>query len=271
VSQFGTVDPKWDNARARHLVPMRAGVGSVCSGTHLATGLHARGQANCSYHPPLPPIMWLRRRASLLSLLVALGVMAACTDAPTAASLEPTTRRASRTSSLSLEALLVAEKERIAQRQQAEQAVYDSLKPLWQAVLDDTTGRYDDSLMCDPKQYVGEAKIVGPAGDDVNFGEHTLRIPAGALSAPTVITAEAPTSLRVLAVFSPHGTRFNPAYRPTLELSYKHCRGPLNREARIAYISATGQILEWPPSQDFPELGLVRGLLDHFSNYIIAY
>jgi hypothetical protein len=172
---------------------------------------------------------------------------------------------------LDLEAVLEAEKARIAARQEAEQAIYDSLKGRWQAVLDDTTGRYADSLMCDPKQYTATAKIVGPEGDDVNFGEHTLRIPAGALSAPTVITAEAPTSLRVLAVFSPHGTQFNPAHRPTLELSYKHCRGPIGRAARIAYIDSTGTILEWPPSEDDPEQGVVRGRIAHFSNYIVAY
>jgi hypothetical protein len=169
------------------------------------------------------------------------------------------------------DSVLRSELARIAVRAQTEAVRYDSLKVLWQRVLDDTTGRYADSLMCDPKQYVATAKIVGPEGADINFGEHTLRIPSGALSARTVITAEAPTSLRSLAVFSPHGTQFNPAAKPTLELSYKHCRGAVNRVARIAYLGANGQILEWPPSQDFPELGLVRGLIAHFSNYIVAY
>jgi hypothetical protein len=169
------------------------------------------------------------------------------------------------------EARLAEELARIAMRQEQEQTVYDSLKVVWQQVLDDTTGRYADSLMCDPKQYVATAKIIGPDGGDINFGEHTLRIPAGALSAATVITAEAPTSLRVTSVFSPHGTQFNAGHSPTLELSYKHCRGPLHRAARIAYVGANGTILEWPPSEDHPELGLVRALIAHFSNYIVAY
>jgi hypothetical protein len=171
-----------------------------------------------------------------------------------------------------LDSILLRELARIADRQEAEKSIYDALKVEWQRVLDDTTGRYRDSLMCDPKQYVATAKIVGPEGADINFGEHSLRIPSGALTAPTVITAEAPTSLRVTASFSPHGTQFVESRHPTLELSYKHCKGPLNRAARIAYVSrTTGAILEWPPSQDFPDLGLVRGLIGHFSNYMVAY
>lgn len=222
----------------------------------------------------------LRSRAAalLLTALLAAGCSAEhplasppASDEQSNGNRSPSSAGPQAASALDLEALLVAEKARIAERQETEKAIYDSLKDRWQEVLDDTTGRYADSLVCDPKQYVATTKIVGPQGDDINFGEHTLRIPAGALTVPTVITAEAPTSLRVLAVFSPHGTQFRAGRSPTLELSYKHCRGPLDRAARIAYISSTGTILEWPPSQDFPELGLVRGLIAHFSNYIVAY
>jgi hypothetical protein len=220
------------------------------------------------------------RLTSRLLLLpgLALALLAACQPAdpvtgPAVTSRRPVPRVApvAALTEAQLDSILEAEEARIDARKEAEQAVYDSLAPLWQAVLDDTTGRWADSLVCDPKQYVATAKIVGPEGDDINFGEHTLRIPRGALSMRTVITAEAPTSLRVLARFSPHGTRFNAGFEPTLELSYKHCRGPLNRDARIAYVDAEGRILEWPPSEDFPDLGLVRGRIAHFSNYIVAY
>lgn len=190
---------------------------------------------------------------------------------PTTPTTPPPGGTGSGTTTPDLDARLKSEEARIAARQIADQAAYDSLKVIWQQVLDDTTGRYADSLVCDPKQYVASAKIIGPEGGDINFGEHSFRIPAGALSAPTVITAEAPASIRVLAIFSPSGTRFNAGFRPTLELSYKHCRGPLTRAAKIAYVSNNGQILAWPPSQDFPDLGLVRGLIEHFSNYIVAY
>jgi hypothetical protein len=221
--------------------------------------------------------MLRRLRPASLIALVAISALSACrgTDTVVPSVAEPTAdatfaRRPRTLSQEALDSILAAEIARMDAKQDAEQAIYDSLKVVWQQVLDDTSGRYADSLMCDPKQYVGTAKIVGPEGDDINFGEHTLHIPAGALSARTVITAEAPTSIRVTALFSPHGTQFHPNHRPTLELSYKHCQGP-NRPARIAYVNRYGQIIEWPPSQDFPDLGLVRGLIGHFSNYIVAY
>jgi len=163
------------------------------------------------------------------------------------------------------------EKARVDRQKKHEEAVYDSLKVTWQEVLDDETGTWDNVLVCDPLQYVATVKVVGPEGADVDFGPHKLKIPAGALPRPTVITAEAPTSLQVLAKFSPHGTVFAAGRHPTLELSYKHCRNPPGHTARIGYLGPDGQVAEWPPSQDFPEFGMVRGWIGHFSWYIVAY
>lgn len=165
----------------------------------------------------------------------------------------------------------VDEKRRVAAEQLRQQLVYDSLKVVWQQVLDDESGTWDGELVCDPIQYVATVKVVGPQGADVDFGPHKLRIPAGALASPTVITAEAPTSLQVLAKFSPHGTVFAPGRHPTLELSYKHCRNPPGHTARIGYLGPDGRIIEWPPSQDFPDEAMVRGIIGHFSSYIVAY
>lgn len=173
--------------------------------------------------------------------------------------------------SQSVEEIEESEKARIAARQEAEQTIYDSLKVEWQRVLDDTTGAYDGTLVCDPLQYTATVAIVGPDGGDVNFGPHTLRIPAGALTQRTVITAEAPTSLQVASVFSPHGTVFAEGHLPELELSYKHCRGPVHRDARIAYVDSAGRIVEWPPSRDDREEAIVRAWIGHFSGYIVAY
>lgn len=163
------------------------------------------------------------------------------------------------------------EKRRVAAEQERQKVSYDSLKALWQRVLDDESGAWDDQLVCDPLQYVATVKVVGPAGADIDFGPHKLRIPPGALNQPTVITAEAPSSLQVLAKFSPHGTIFTPGRHPTLELSYKHCRNPAGHTARIGYLGPDGRVIEWPPSQDFPEEAMVRGIIGHFSPYIVAY
>jgi len=175
------------------------------------------------------------------------------------------------TGSRSIEQWETDEKARVAAEQEAQKVVYDSLKGIWQEVLDDETGKWDGLLVCDPLQYVATVKIIGPEGGDVDFGPHKLTIPSGALSRPTVITAEAPTSLAALARFSPHGTKFAAGRHPTLELSYKHCRNPPGHAARIGYLGPDGTVIEWPPSRDFPEFGLVRGWIGHFSSYIVAY
>ena len=53
------------------------------------------------------------------------------------------------------------------------------------------------------------------------IGPHTLDIPAGALTEPTVVTAEAPGSNLVTVTFSPHGLTF--LKQPELTLSYARC------------------------------------------------
>jgi hypothetical protein len=218
----------------------------------------------------------MSRRYVPLSLVVAAALLvSACADSPFESARGPAASATSPpappgNTATDLLALEEAEKARIARRQEEEKSAHDSLKNEWDARKDDPT-TYATTLFCDPLQYVATVKIVGPEGGDVNFGPHSLRIPPGALLAPTVITAEAPTSLQVRAVFSPHGTVFQAGSHPTLELSYKHCLGPLNRPARIAYSDALGNIVAWPPSEDFPDLGLVRGVIGHFSLYIVAY
>lgn len=220
------------------------------------------------------------RRLTSLFLVFATAALAACSAADGTApaarapavtaddgAVNDSTAQGSRT----IEQWERDEKARISAEQERQKATYDSLKKTWQQVLDDESGAWDGLLVCDPLQYVATVKVVGPAGADIDFGPHKLRIPAGALSRPTVITAEAPTSLQVLARFSPHGTVFASGRHPTLELSYKHCRNPPGHTARIGYLGPDGRIIEWPPSQDYPDEALVRGIIGHFSSYIVAY
>ena len=85
---------------------------------------------------------------------------------------------------------------------------------------------YDDGpplnpelLQCEPPRYQGQARIIGPAGGTVEFGPHSLRIPAGALDYQVVITGEIVVSSHVLADLSPHGLTF--ATPAILELGYE--------------------------------------------------
>lgn len=172
---------------------------------------------------------------------------------------------------VALQATLASEKGRIAARAVAEAAVYDSLKGIWDEASEDDFEEFEGALICDPIQYAATVKVVGPAGGDLDFGPHKLSIPPGALEAPTVITAEAPTALRPLAVFSPHGTVFRAASPPRLDLSYKHCHAREGIVHRIGYLGESGTISEWPPSEDLPGWGIVRAWIAHFSAYIVAF
>ena len=175
-----------------------------------------------------------------------------------------------------LESLLESEKRRIERARDASKAVQDSLKDIWDELRPSNSGPGSGQgalfLICDPIQYVGQAKIIGPEGGEIQFGPHKLRVPRGALKARTVITAEAPTSLLVEAKFSPHGLQFDPRYPPTLTLSYNHCVLPqLLPTKKIVYVNDAYQILEFPASQDRNDVRLVNASIQHFSGYVVAW
>ena len=85
------------------------------------------------------------------------------------------------------------------------------------------TGIGTGLLGCTPLPYARTEQTVGPAGGTILVGPHRLVIPAGALAAPVLITAEAPAdsvnSVRLL----PHGLTFAPGKPARLTLSYANC------------------------------------------------
>jgi len=175
-------------------------------------------------------------------------------------------------SGLSLNAQLEREKARIALAQEQSKRMHDSLKTEWQRFQDSKPDK-DRSpfVVCDPLQYVAETKIIGPSGGEIGFGPHKLTIPRGALSKSVVITAEAPTSLNVVAKFSPHGLLFNLRMPSKLVLSYKHCFGQNNLPKRIVYVDDNLRIIEYPLSIDARNFGLVLATINHFSGYMVAW
>jgi len=123
-------------------------------------------------------------------------------------------------------------------------------------------------LRCEPRDYIAEAAIIGPAGGSIKVGEHELVIPKGALAQEELIVAEAPTSPLVDVTFAPHGLQFlAPAQ---LTLSYKGCIRPTSTEFLIAYIQGN-QVLELPPSVDVKADDEVDADIDHFSRYAVAW
>jgi len=126
-------------------------------------------------------------------------------------------------------------------------------------------------LKCSDLPYASSTQTIGPLGGTISAGPHTLVIPPGALSAPTMITMAAPSGLGVNAVkFAPEGLRFNsPA---TLTMSYSNCSllGKLLPK-RIAYTDDNLNILTYLLSLDNLFSKRVIGKVNHFSDYVVAW
>ena len=85
-----------------------------------------------------------------------------------------------------------------------------------------TIGTYTRGLVkCSPLPYDSVSKTIGPQGDTLQVGPHTLRVPAGALSAPVTITAVAPSDSVNRVDFQPEGLTF--AQPASLVMSYANC------------------------------------------------
>ena len=171
----------------------------------------------------------------------------------------------------SLHALLHSEEARIALARAASVGVHDSLSLVWQLTQSlPVLPLPSPLLLCKPLEYEAAAAIIGPEGGEIRFGEHRLKIPAGALLTRTVVTAEAPTSLMVTVDFSPHGLQFQEDVE--LRLDYSHCTQPLLPAALgVVYLDDLLRILETPPSEDYRGSQWVRSWLRHFSKYAVAY
>jgi hypothetical protein len=166
---------------------------------------------------------------------------------------------------------LKGEQDRIAARRLSGKRETDSLTIEWRAFLKTRRDRRASTLlMCEPKPYEAETAIIGPEGGEIAFGPHKIKIPKGALSEPTVVTAEALSSLIVSAEFSPHGVVF--ARKVELELSYKGCVLPTDfRKLLAVYLDDDDNILEYPVALDFRRGDKVIARIDHFSKYAVAY
>jgi hypothetical protein len=188
-------------------------------------------------------------------------------DPPPPTSLAPPPQM----SATEIDSALAAELDRVASRQLLSVATYDSLKAEWDQFLARERVLEPSALLrCDPLQYAGDAKVIGPDGGDINLGRHTLRVPRGALPWDAVITVETPTSLEVGIQLSPSGIGF--AEKLILEIDYTHCTvSDTLPPLRGAWVSDSGAVLEFPPSVDDRANGVLRVELDHFSKYAVAY
>lgn len=125
-------------------------------------------------------------------------------------------------------------------------------------------------LSCQQQPYAITSQTVGLLGGTVRVGNHRLEIPAGALLAPVLITAEAPADNAASVRFFPEGLRFVlPAY---LTLDYSHCPSAATKPGKSAVFTTDGlSILSLLGSTDDTTQTRVTTLIDHFSRYAVAW
>jgi hypothetical protein len=132
-------------------------------------------------------------------------------------------------------------------------------------------GVVDGLLACTPMPQASASKVIGRDGGTIQVGPHTLYFPPGALSAPTLIRAVAPSDRVNSVVLEPHGIQFT-GPRPHLTLSYSNC-GVVQRllPHKIAYTTDLLGILDILNSVDNLFKKEVSAPLDHFSRYAVAW
>lgn len=225
-----------------------------------------------------------QRLTAAAALFTVAGAVACATDGPTAPGAPAATAAPAAASSGSrstswanqqltkaqLDSILESEKRRIHLESERSKTTYDSLKVEWDRFLKTKPSPTNSAfLMCDPLQYTGDTKIIGPEGGDMSVGPHKLSIPRGALASATVVTGEMPVTSDVQVRLSPHGLQFKSGVR--LELSYKHCYRPDAAPKSVAYVNDLMEILEWPLTSDRANDGLAQATIQHFSGYAIAW
>jgi len=131
-----------------------------------------------------------------------------------------------------------------------------------------TVGEITDLLTCTEQKYVAVTQTVGPEGGTIKVGEHTLNIPANALSKTVRITAEQMRGSTNSVRFSPEGLRFEQPAK--LTMSYQNCVVVLLPKS-IVYTTEQLKILEVLRSIDLFNKRSVKAPIDHFSRYAVAY
>ena len=127
-------------------------------------------------------------------------------------------------------------------------------------------------LACDPLPYASAGATIGPEGGTLQIGPHKLTVPAGALSAPVLISGEAPVGRVNSVQLEPEGLQFAAGRPAKLTLSYANC--PLLGRVlpkRIAYTTNLLEILSYVLSVDDLLNKKVTGSLEHFSRYAVAW
>jgi hypothetical protein len=125
-------------------------------------------------------------------------------------------------------------------------------------------------LKCTPLPYVKSTALIGPEGGNLQIGQYSLRVPAGALSQSVQITGEELSDTVNSVRFSPQGLQF--AKPATLTMTYANCSLlGIILPKQIAYTTDNLQILSFLVSLDNVLSKTVTGQVNHFSRYAVAW
>jgi hypothetical protein len=126
---------------------------------------------------------------------------------------------------------------------------------------------------CTPQPAAFGSARIGPGGGTVRAGRHMLKVPAGALKRPVLITMDAPSDSLNYVVFGPEGLTFDPAHLPTLVMSYRDCAIKNQPELSLEIVytdDAMSAVLDTTNAVSADTLNLTFGAqLRHFSRYIL--
>jgi hypothetical protein len=142
------------------------------------------------------------------------------------------------------------------------------------------TGKSRGLLACS-QAYDSVTKVIGPQGDTLRVGQHILAINSLALRDTVRITAVAPADTVRWVRFHPDGLVFQPTadgWSALLFTNYTDCGVTTSGTLRVAQVTDSLAILgylqtyvrlkknPWSQANQF-----VVGLLQHFSNYAVAW
>jgi len=136
-------------------------------------------------------------------------------------------------------------------------------------------------LVARSQTYDSVTKVIGPLGDTLQVGHHILVVHALALTDTVSITAVAPADTVRWVRFHPDGLVFQPTvdgWSALLYTNYKDCGVPTTQTVRLAQVSDALAIEVYLPTYVLSRKNpwsqanqYVVGLLQHFSNYAVAW
>ena len=143
-----------------------------------------------------------------------------------------------------------------------------------------TTSKKTGLVACS-QTYDSVTKVIGPLGDTLQVGHHILVVHPLALTGTVSITAVAPADTVRWVRFHPDGLVFQPTvdgWSALLYTNYKDCGVPTTQTVRLAQVSDALAIEVYLPTYVQSRKNpwsqanqYVVGLLEHFSNYAVAW